>query len=63
MQALAPFALFGSRTAVEENRLHCHVDDWRCLLEALRDDQIDLQQAAQLPMLNGHLDTLIEVTV
>ncbi len=63
MQALAPFALFGSRTAVEEDRLHCHIDDWRCLLEALRDDQIDLQQAAVLPMLNGHLETLIEATV
>ena len=59
MQVLAPFALFGSRTAVEENRLQCHVDELRQVLEALRDDQLDIQQAKGLPMLNGHLSTLI----
>ena len=59
MQVLAPFALFGSRTAVEENRLHCHVNDWRGVLEALRDGQLNKRQAAELPMLNGHLQSLI----
>jgi hypothetical protein len=29
----------------------------------LRDDQLDLQQAAGLPMLNGHRSTLIGATV
>jgi glutathione-regulated potassium-efflux system ancillary protein KefG len=62
MQVLAPFALFGSRTAVEEDRLHCHVDEWRLVLEALRDDQLDLQQSMGLAMLNGHLPSLIGAT-
>ena len=62
MQVLAPFALFGSRTAVEEDRLHCHVDEWRLVLEALRDDQLDLQQSMGLAMLNGHLPGLIGAT-
>jgi glutathione-regulated potassium-efflux system ancillary protein KefG len=59
MQVLAPFALFGSRTAVEENRVHCHVDDWRQIAEALVDDRLDLQQGVGLAMLNGQLSTLI----
>ena len=59
MQVLAPFALFGSRTAVEENRVHCHVDDRRQIAEALRDDRLDLQQGEGLAMLNGQLSTLI----
>ena len=29
--------------------------DWRLVLEALRDDQLDLQRSMGLPMLNGHL--------
>ena len=62
MRVLAPFALFGSRTAVEEDRLHCHVDEWRLVLEALRDDQLDLQQSMGLAMLNGHLPGLIGAT-
>ena len=62
MQVLAPFALFGSRTAVEEDRLHCHVDEWRLVLAALRDDQLDLQQSMGLAMLNGHLPGLIGAT-
>jgi glutathione-regulated potassium-efflux system ancillary protein KefG len=62
MQVLAPFALFGSRTAVEEDRLHCHVDEWRLVLEALRDDQLDLQQSMGLAMLNGHLPSLLGAT-
>ena len=62
MQVLAPFALFGSRTAVEEDRLHCHVDEWRLVLEALRDDQLDLPRSMGLAMLNGHLPDLIGAT-
>ena len=62
MRVLAPFALFGSRTAVEEDRLHCHVADWRRVLEALRDDQLDLHRAMGLSTLNGHLPDLIGAT-
>jgi glutathione-regulated potassium-efflux system ancillary protein KefG len=63
MQVLAPFALFGSRTAVEENRLQYHIDEWRLVLDALQHDQLDLEQAAGLPMLNGQLSALIGETV
>jgi glutathione-regulated potassium-efflux system ancillary protein KefG len=63
MQILAPFVLFGSRTAVEEDRLHCHVNDWRRVLEALRDDQLNLQRAEELPKLNGYFETLLGATV
>lgn len=59
MTYLAPFALFGSRTAVEEGRLDAHVADWIRVLEALRDDRLDIEQARTLPKLNNDLDWVI----
>jgi glutathione-regulated potassium-efflux system ancillary protein KefG len=60
MQYLAPFALFGSRTAVEENRIGEHVKDWKRLLMAIRDDRFDFCMASELPKLNDHLSLLIK---
>ena len=57
---LAPFALFGSRTAFEEGRLDKHVADWVQVLEALRDDRLDIERAQALPRLNSNLDELIK---
>ena len=57
---LAPFALFGSRTAVEENRLDAHVTDWVQVLEALRDDRLDIERAQTLPKLNSELGKVIK---
>ena len=59
MVYLPPFALFGSRTAVEEGRLEGHVADWVRVLEALRDDRLDIKAAQALPRLNADLDTII----
>lgn len=58
MRCLAPFVLFSSRTAVEEDRVHCHVNDWRRVLRALLDDDLDLTQAARAEILNMELDAL-----
>lgn len=55
---LPPYALFSSRTAVEEGRIDRHVANWERLLEALRDDRLDIASAQQLPLLNGALATL-----
>ena len=60
MTYLPPFALFGARTAVEEGRIVAHVADWTRLLEALRDDRLDIERAALLPRLNTDLDALIK---
>jgi glutathione-regulated potassium-efflux system ancillary protein KefG len=57
MTYLPPFALFGSRTAVEEGRVSRHVADWVELLQAVRDNRIDIARAQQLPLLNGAVDT------
>jgi glutathione-regulated potassium-efflux system ancillary protein KefG len=59
MVYLPPFALFGARTAVEEGRLDAHVRDWVRVLEALRDDRLDLAAAQSLPRLNADLDTIL----
>lgn len=50
---LAPFALFNSRTAVDEGRIDQHIADWVCMLEALRDDRLDIAGAQHLALLNG----------
>lgn len=59
MVYLPPFALFGARTAVEEGRLEAHVRDWVRVLEALRDDRLDLGAAQSLPRLNADLDAIL----
>ena len=61
MHYLPPFPLFGARTALEEGRAANHASDWRRVLEALRDDTLDLRAAAALPRLNQDLDQLLEV--
>ena len=59
MTWLPPFALFGSRQAVDENRVDQHLSDWRRVLEALRDDRMDLQRARGCMKLNENLDDII----
>jgi glutathione-regulated potassium-efflux system ancillary protein KefG len=59
MVYLPPFALFGARTAVEEGRLAAHVADWVRVLEALRDQRLDITAAQSLPRLNGDLNAII----
>ena len=60
MTYLPPFALFGSRTAVEEGRFGRHVADWIRVLEALRDDRLDIATAQNLPRLNSSLNAILE---
>ena len=59
MTYLPPFALFSARTAVEEGRIAAHVADWVRVLEALRDDRLDIARAVSLPLLNADLDAVI----
>ena len=60
MTWLPPFALFGARLAVEEDRVKHHVADWARTLEALRDGRLDLNRARGFEKLN---DCLAEVIV
>ncbi|WP_394252239.1 NAD(P)H-dependent oxidoreductase [Vibrio profundi] len=55
MDYLAPFALFGARTAVEENRVEQHIELYRQLLTALVNDNIDTNRANQVAKLNHYL--------
>ena len=61
MHYLPPFPLFGARTALEEGRAERHAGDWRRLLEALRDDSLDLAVASRQSRLNENLDALLGV--
>lgn len=56
---LPPFALFGARTAVDEGRINAHIGDWTRVLEALRDNQLDIHRAIDEQRLNDNLETLI----
>ncbi|SON48691.1 NAD(P)H-dependent oxidoreductase [Vibrio tapetis] len=57
MRYLAPFILFGSRTAAEERRITEHVQKWKTLLDGLVTQKVDLKAAQHLDKLN-HLDML-----
>ena len=52
-------ALFAPRRAVEERRLEKHVRDWVRVLEALRDDRLDLRAVQAQARLNANLDAII----
>ena len=56
---LPPFAIFSARTAVEEGRLEQHLLQWKKLLEAIRDDNLNMNKARVMPTLNHDLDALI----
>ncbi len=55
MNYLPPFTLFSARTAVEENRLQHHIEDWLRILKALRDDKIDISATSNAITLNDAL--------
>tara|TARA_Y100001956_G_scaffold82049_1_gene101511 strand:+ start:2156 stop:2776 length:621 start_codon:yes stop_codon:yes gene_type:complete len=52
MQYLAPFALFGARTAKEDGRIDHHVKEWKKLLTALVRNDFDYQNAANVEKLS-----------
>ena len=60
MTYLPPFALFGARTAIEEQRVKHHIEDWQRLLIALRDNCLDITAAQALLKLNTQLDSIIQ---
>lgn len=53
MRYLAPYALFGARTAVEDCRVKKHADGYRQLLTALVDDVLDLDVVAERETVNA----------
>ena len=58
MDYLAPFALFGSRTALEENRIQEHVDNYKFLLEALVAGKVNVKKAGKAEKLNHYIEDL-----
>ncbi|EGU42091.1 MULTISPECIES: NAD(P)H-dependent oxidoreductase [Vibrio] len=58
MDYLAPFALFGSRTALEENRIQEHVDNYKFLLEALVTGKVNVKKAGKAEKLNHYVEEL-----
>lgn len=54
-----PFALFGARTAEEENRIGTHVALWQKLLKALVQDKVDLARVQERELLNQCLDEIM----
>ncbi|CAH7299102.1 glutathione-regulated potassium-efflux system ancillary protein KefG [Vibrio chagasii] len=59
MGYLAPYALFGSRTALEESRITGHVERYKFLLESLVAGNIDYKKAKKAAKLNHYLDEII----
>lgn len=59
MVFLPPLALFGARTAGADGRLAHHLDDWVRVLEALRDDRLDVGVAVTQAKLNIDLNAII----
>jgi putative NADPH-quinone reductase len=61
MEFAAPYVLYGSLRAAEDGRLHAHVDGYRALIEAIRDDRYDFAYAVQGEVISrDHLPILAE---
>ncbi len=60
MHFITPLVIFGARTAVEENRLDQHLQQWQQLLAALVDDRLDIDKAKDLEHLSIDLDGVIQ---
>ena len=56
MQFLAPYVLYGALRAPEEGLVEPHVDGYRQLLEAIRDDRYDFAAAEKMEVVT--FDTL-----
>ena len=52
MRFLPPFVLFAALEAAEDGRADAHERDWRVLLEALRDDALDLDAIGDRACIN-----------
>jgi glutathione-regulated potassium-efflux system ancillary protein KefG len=59
MTYLPPFAVHGALRINPVCDLDCHAEDYRRLLSALRDDELDLAAAAPLHRINDNLAALI----
>lgn len=59
MVYLPPYALFGSRTALEDGRVPDHVENWKKILHCLRDNQVDYDQATEAEKLNECVSAVI----
>lgn len=60
MTYLPPYALFGSRTALDEGRLQEHIAGWCRLLKSLRDGTFDEEVAVQHDHLAPVLDSVVK---
>lgn len=55
MKWLPPFALFGARTAADDNRLEAHRHQWQSLLEQLVSGRLAVEELGDYPTLNQYL--------
>lgn len=58
MTYIAPFAIFGSRTATEENRIEEHVGNWKHLLSLLNEGALDIPKASQADFISNNISEL-----
>ncbi len=62
MRYLPPYALFGSRTAVEDNKVEQHIDCWLQVLQALQADHFDREPLKTCEKLNDSLSQSMGIT-
>ena len=58
MRYLPPFVVHGTH-AIEEPEIDAHADDYRRLLEGLRDGRVTAERAAGMRRINADLDALM----
>ncbi|EJE8557269.1 NAD(P)H-dependent oxidoreductase [Vibrio vulnificus] len=60
MHYLPPFAIFGARTALEENRIDQHVERYVTLLQALVEERVNIHAANHLNKITHALPQIIK---
>ncbi len=59
MRFLAPFAIFGARTAAEDQRIENHIGQYRRLLQSLNSGRFNFAQAAEVELLAQQFDDIV----
>lgn len=60
MTYLPPYALFGSRTALDEGRVERHIENWKSVLDCLVHERIDPADLENSDKLNDCLAAVLE---
>ncbi len=60
MTWISPFAVLGIHRGLSQDKIDMYADDYKKVIEALRDDLVDYKKVAEYLYINTDLDSVIK---